>query len=90
MPAYQYVNHEYLNGFMGNQNSFEQTVDINKSPLNMLQRLALAFVSGDMFTVILRGDGDMIETWNSNWDAKIPNQEYMKTLINSNNLNVSY
>ena len=85
VPAYQYVNHEYLNGFMGNQNSFEQTVDIEKSPMNMLQRLALAFVSGDMFTVILRGDGDMIETWNSNWDAKIPNQEYMKSLIKNLN-----
>jgi len=85
VPAYQYVNHEYLNGFMGNQNSFEQMVDMEKSPLNMMQRLALAFVSGDMFTVILRGNGDMIESWNSNWDAKIPNQEYMKTLINNLN-----
>ncbi|MCP4311998.1 MAG: hypothetical protein GY790_12100 [Bacteroidetes bacterium] len=85
VPAYQYVNHEYLNGFMGNQNSFEQMVDMEKSPLNMMQRLALAFVSGDMFTVILRGDGDMIESWNSNWDAKIPNQEYMKSLIKNLN-----
>jgi hypothetical protein len=85
VPAYQYVNHEYLNGFMGNQNSFEQMVDMEKSPLNMLQRLALAFVSGDMFTVILRGNGDMIESWNSNWDAKIPDQEQMKTLIKNLN-----
>ena len=51
----------------------------------MLQRLALAFVSGDMFTVILRGNGDMIESWNSNWDAKIPNQEQMTTLIKNLN-----
>lgn len=86
VPAYQFVYHEYLNGFMGNQNSFEQMIDIEKSPVNMLQRLALGFVSGDMFTVILRGNGDMIESWNSNWDAKIPDQEHMKTLIN--NLNV--
>jgi len=60
-------------------------VDMEKSPLNMMQRLALAFVSGDMFTVILRGNGDMIESWNSNWDAKIPNQEYMKSLIKNLN-----
>lgn len=85
VPAYQFVYHEYLNGFMGNQNSFEQMIDIEKSPVNMLQRLALAFVSGDMFTVILRGNGDMIESWNSNWDAKIPNQEHMKNLINNLN-----
>ena len=85
VPAYQYVNHEYLNGFMGNQNSFEQMIDMENSPLNMMQRLALAFISGDMFTVILRGNGDMIESWNSNWDAKIPNQEYMKSLIKNLN-----
>ena len=85
VPAYQYVNHEYLNGFMGNQNSFEQMVDMEKSPLNMMQRLALAFVSGDMFTVVLRGNGDMIESWNSNWDYPVPDQQYMKTLINNLN-----
>jgi hypothetical protein len=85
VPAYQYVNHEYLNGFMGNQNSMRHAVDLEKSPMNMLQRLALAFVSGDMFTVILRGNGDMIQTWNSDWDAKIPNQEYMKSLIKNLN-----
>jgi hypothetical protein len=85
VPAYQYVNHEYLNGFMGNQNSFEAMIYMEKSPLNMMQRLALAFVSGDMFTVILRGNGDMIESWNSNWDAPVPNQQYMKTLINNLN-----
>jgi len=85
VPAYQYVNHEYLNGFMGNQNSMRHTVDLEKSPMNMLQRLALAFISGDMFTVILRGNGDMIQTWNSDWDAKIPDQEYMKDLIKNLN-----
>ncbi len=85
VPAYQYVNHEYLNGFMGNQNSMRHTVDLEKSPMNMLQRLALAFISGDMFTVILRGNGDMIQTWNSDWDANIPNQEYMKSLIKNLN-----
>jgi len=85
VPAYQYVNHEYLNGFMGNQNSLEHTIDIEKSPMNMLQRLALAFVSGDMFTVILRGDGSMIESWNSPWDQQLPNQDYMKKLIENLN-----
>lgn len=85
VPAYQYVNHEYLNGFMGNQNSFEWAIDLEKSPLNMMQRLALAFISGDMFTVVLRGNGDMIESWNSNWDYPIPNQMHMKTLIKNLN-----
>ena len=59
VPAYQYINHEYINGFMGNQNSLRRSVEIDKSPLNMLQRLAYSFTAGDMFTVILRGNGDI-------------------------------
>jgi len=54
-------------------------------PLNMLQRLGLAFVSGDMFTVILRGNGDMIEAWGRDWEDPIPNQEHMKALIKNLN-----
>lgn len=85
VPAYQFVYHEYLNGFMGNQNSIRKSIDIERSPLNMLQRLGLAFVSGDMFTVILRGNGDMIEAWGRDWEDPIPNQDHMKTLIKNLN-----
>jgi hypothetical protein len=85
IPAYQYLNHEYLNGFMGNQNSLGHTIDIEKSPLNMLQRLAYSFTAGDMFTVILRGNGDMIEAWGTLWEEDIPDQEYMKMLIKNLN-----
>ena len=85
VPAYQYINHEYINGFMGNQNSLRGTVEIDKSPLNMLQRLAYSFAAGDMFTVILRGNGDMIEAWGRAWDMDIPDQEHMKTLIRNLN-----
>lgn len=85
VPAYQYINHEYINGFMGNQNSLRGTVDIEKSPLNMLQRLAYSFTAGDMFTVILRGNGDMIEAWGRAWEADIPDQTHMKTLIKNLN-----
>jgi len=85
VPAYQFVYHEYLNGFMGNQNSIRKSIDLEQSPLNMLQRLALAFASGDMFTVILRGNGEMIEAWGMDWEAPIPNQEHMKTLIKNLN-----
>jgi hypothetical protein len=85
VPAYQYINHEYINGFMGNQNSLRGTVEIEKSPLNMLQRLAYSFAAGDMFTVILRGNGDMIEAWGRAWEADIPDQDHMKMLIKNLN-----
>ena len=51
----------------------------------MLQRLAYSFAAGDMFTVILRGNGDMIEAWGRKWDMDIPDQEQMKTLIRNLN-----
>ncbi|MGQ8334911.1 DUF6259 domain-containing protein [Sunxiuqinia sp. A32] len=85
VPAYQYINHEYINGFMGNQNSLGSTINIAKSPLNMLQRLAYSFTAGDMFTVILRGNGDMIQAWGALWEEKIPDQDHMKTLIKNLN-----
>jgi len=85
VPAYQYINHEYINGFMGNQNSLEGSIDIAKSPLNMLQRLAFSFTAGDMFTVVLRGNGDMIEAWGALWEDDIPNQAHMKALIKNLN-----
>ncbi len=85
VPAYQYLNHEYLNGFMGNQNSLAYTIDIASSPLNMLQRLAYSFTAGDMFTVILRGNGDMIQAWGVLWEDDIPDQKQMKMLIKNLN-----
>lgn len=85
VPAYQYINHEYINGFMGNQNSISQTIDLGKSPMSMLQRLAYAFSVGDMFTVIMRGNGDLIESWGASWEDPIPSQSAMISLIKNLN-----
>lgn len=85
VPAYAYVNHEYVNNFMGNQNGLSGAIDIKKSPMNYLQRLAYAFCAGDMFTVILRGNGEMIWSWGTLWEEEIPNQENAIQLIKNLN-----
>ena len=85
VPAYAFVNHEYVNNFMGNQNAVSVAIDVWKSPVNYLQRLAYAFCAGDMFTVILRGNGEMIWDWGTRWEEDTPNQEQIVTLVKNLN-----
>lgn len=85
IPAYAFVNHEYVNNFMGNQNGVSAAIDLKKSPMNFLQRLSYAFCAGDMLTVILRGNGDMIWDWGTLWEADIPNQENIIQLVRNLN-----
>lgn len=85
VPAYAFVYHEYVNNFMGNQNGVSAAIDINESPMNFLQRLAYSFCAGDMLTVILRGNGDMIWDWGTAWEADTPNQEQIINLIRNLN-----
>ena len=85
VPAYAFVNHEYVNNFMGNQNAVSVAIDVKESPLNYLQRLAYAFCAGDMLTVILRGNGDMIWDWGTAWENAIPDQNQIISLIKNLN-----
>jgi hypothetical protein len=81
VPAYAYVNHEYVNNFMGNQNAIQHFVDHKKSPLNLLQRYAYAFIGGDMFTIILKDKGQMHWEWGMSWDKPAPDQVSTQGLI---------
>jgi hypothetical protein len=85
VPAYAFVNHEYVNNFMGNQNGVSSTIDIEKCPMNLLQRLAYSFCAGDMLTVILRGNGDMIWDWGTKWETDIPDQDQIIRLVRNLN-----
>jgi hypothetical protein len=81
VPAYGYVYHEYVNNFMGNQNGVSHTIDIEKSPLNFLQRLAYSFCAGDLMTIIIRDDGEMIWDWGGSWSVPGPDREQTVRLI---------
>ena len=85
VPAYAYVYHEYVNNFMGNQNTSCMTVDIRKSPLSLYQRMAYSFVSGDMLTVVLKDKGHIHWSWGSEWDIEGPDQKSMTALIRNLN-----
>ncbi len=85
VPAYAYVNHEYLNNFMGNQNAVSAFVDIAKSPLNLHQRVAMSFVEGDLLTAILKGGGKLCWEWGGSWDAQGPDHDAVVTLMRNLN-----
>lgn len=85
VPAYAYVNHEYLNNFMGNQNAVSAFVDIPRSPLNLHQRVAMSFAQGDLLTAILKGGGKLCWEWGGSWDAEGPDHESVVTLMRNLN-----
>ncbi|MDI4644457.1 DUF6259 domain-containing protein [Cohnella hashimotonis] len=85
VPVYQYVYHEYINNFMGNQNSSGQSIDLLKSPDNLLWRTAYSFAAGDMLTVVLGRGGAINWDWGTEWDYPAPDQEAIGTLIRNLN-----
>jgi hypothetical protein len=85
VPAYAYLHHEYVNNFMGNQNSVQHCVDFARSPLNLHQRLAYAFAAGDMMTVVLKSGGRMCWDWGTPWDVPGPDHDSVAKLIGNLN-----
>jgi hypothetical protein len=85
VPAYAYLYHEYLSNFMGNQVVVDAGIDLDKSPLNMHQRIAHAFTAGDFLTVILAEKGMASWGWGIPWYKSKPDQESLFTLIKNLN-----
>ena len=73
VPAYAYVFHEYVNNFMGNQ--VQVGTDLQKSPLNLLQRIAYSFAAGDLLSVVLKDKGEIHWGWCEKWVVPAPPQE---------------
>ena len=85
IPLYQFVFHEYVNNFMGNQVFASQCIDCEKSPENLLWRIAYAFNAGDLLSVTLRDKG--IIDWGAaaDWKSDPPEQSSVLTLIRNLN-----
>lgn len=82
VPAYAYIFHRYLNNFMGNQVC--TVFDNNKSPENILIRIAYSFTAGDMLTLVLNQDGDISWSWGIR-TQDIPEQTAVKSLVRNLN-----
>ncbi len=85
VPVYAYVFHEYVNNFMGNQVCLHYRVDYEKTPFSLLERIAYSFMAGDMLTVVLNQNGDIVWNWGQPVDMPLPEQESVKLLIKRTN-----
>ncbi|WP_130606122.1 DUF6259 domain-containing protein [Cohnella abietis] len=85
IPIYQYLYHEFVNNFMGNQHPTQGIMDFENSPNNLLYRLAYSFNAGDMMTVSLKDDGDITWSWGTDWNKVNPDQQAVADFIQNAN-----
>lgn len=82
VPVYAYIFHEYINNYMGNQVWTQGHINFEKSPENVLERLAYSFTAGDMLTVVLNQDGEIDWCWDCDqFVSDLPDQESIKVFI---------
>lgn len=81
VPVYSYIFHEYINNYMGNQVSAHGPFNAEKYPNNLILRIAYSFIAGDLITLVINQDGDVIWNWGLH-GVPLPNQkniyEYIK------------
>ena len=82
---YAYLYHEYINNFMGNQNTIDKVLDMNKNPDNILFRIGYSFAAGDMLTITLADKGKIFWGWDVDWNIESPEQESICELISNLN-----
>ena len=85
VPAYNYIFHEYVNNFMGNQNTSYGTTDFAKYPENIYFRLAHSFVQGDVLKIVLKDKGKIHWDWCTPWSEPEIDQVAVKAFIREMN-----
>ena len=83
VPVYQYIYHEYLRNFQGNQCS-----NVLRSEDTMCARIAYSFAAGDCMTIVLLPDGRLMTNWSNHDFSNLPDKE--KTLSFVANLTKFY
>ncbi|MBQ9355117.1 MAG: hypothetical protein IJT84_05495 [Clostridia bacterium] len=85
VPAYNYIYHEYVCNFMGNQNELEKTTNFCAAPDNLLYRTVYSFLAGDILSVTLGDDGNISWGWNAPFYDNFPESKYLTSFIKSAN-----
>lgn len=81
IPLYGYLYHEYLNNFSGNGSwlGFVPSKD------NLFFRLAYSFVAGDMISLIMNEDGDIMQYWTMPDGCDLPDRKAVMKLVKQMN-----
>ena len=81
IPVYNYIFHEYVSNFMGNQCNLQWVFDFAKYPDNLFYRYAHSFAQGDVLTVLLKDKGKIHWGWCTPWNEPDVDQEAIKAFI---------
>ena len=85
VPAYNYIYHEYVCNFMGNQNELEKSTVFDAAPDNLLYRTAYSFLAGDILSITLGDGGNISWGWNAPFYGDFPESKYLSDFIKSAN-----
>lgn len=85
VPAYNYIYHEYINNFMGNQNGVQAMLDYDAAPDNLLYRTAYSFLAGDMLTIMLGLHGKISWGWCADQYGTYPDNDVIMAFIRDAN-----
>ena len=85
VPVYNYIFHEYVSNFMGNQNTSYGVTDFKEYPDNVYYRYAYSFAQGDVLTIVLKDKGKIHWDWCTPWNQPEINQAEIKKYIRNMN-----
>lgn len=74
IPIYAYIYHKYLHNFSGNSVCSTYFFDVDKSPNFHMLRLAYSFIIGDLLTVVINEDGEIIWAWGQRDFSTLPDR----------------
>ncbi len=69
-PVFDYVYHEYVSNFMGNQNTVSCYVFTDEAPEIIFYKTAYFFAQGNVLAVVLGKNGRLHWDWGTPWEAK--------------------
>ena len=81
VPVYAYVFHKYLHNFSGNSVSSLDIIDIAKSPDCHLMRVAHSFLAGDLMTLVINQDGQVVWSWGERDFSVLPERKPLMDFV---------
>ena len=81
VPVYAYIYHKYLHNFSGNSVSSLDIIDISKSPDCHLMRVAYSFLAGDLMTLVINQDGEVVWSWGERDFSVLPERKPLMDFV---------
>ncbi|NLE12508.1 MAG: hypothetical protein GX628_02400 [Clostridiales bacterium] len=74
VPAFQYVNHEYVNNFLGNLCGFKANIGLEGNDDWFIYSMAYATANGDLMSFPIKSGGEIHWEWGMDWLTPGPNR----------------